>query len=167
MSESVVRGQPNPRSDDYLPSGKRRDLLMSAMLAQQKDALQRHESTVNTQISHLQDCIRKVGGQETSVENYVIKGVLKEVDEFRRQNPPVEAFDLICTARGVLIRFGCLKSAGYRLLTRQAQALGEQDCVRTLDRDLSLPFQQAAQPRCSPRVVLGGRQVRRSASSGT
>ena len=111
------------------------ELASQAQMPQVKDALQRHENTLSTQISHLEDCVRKVGGQPTSVENYMIEGMLKEIDEFRRQNPPVQAFDLY--RLGMLIRLGFLKVADYHVLVREARALGQQDCARMLEGDLS------------------------------
>lgn len=111
-----------------------RELASDAQRQDVKDALQRHESTLSTQISHLEDCVRKVGGQPTSVENYVIEGMMKEVGEFRRTNPPVEALDLY--RLGMLLRLGFLKVADYRILVREANALGVSDCAQMLESDL-------------------------------
>ncbi|MDA8216055.1 MAG: DUF892 family protein [Dehalococcoidales bacterium] len=111
-----------------------RELAKGAQRSEVKDALQRHESTVNTQISHLEDCMRKVGGQQREVGNYVIEGMMKEVDEFRQQNPPVEAFDIY--RLGMLVRVGYLKIADYHLLVEGARALGQNDCASMLESDL-------------------------------
>lgn len=111
-----------------------RELASDAQRQDVKDALQRHESTLSTQISHLEECLRKVGGQPMSVENYVIEGMMKEIGEFRRTNPPVEAFDLY--RLGTLIRLGFLKVADYRILVKEANALGARDCAQMLESDL-------------------------------
>jgi ferritin-like metal-binding protein YciE len=110
------------------------ELAGDAQQQEVKDALQRHESTLSTQISHLEDCIRKTGGQQMQVENYVIEGMIKEVGEFRRTNPPVEALDLY--RFGTLIRAGFIKVADYRMLVREANALGAKDCAQMLESDL-------------------------------
>ena len=111
-----------------------RELASDAQRQDVKDALQRHESALSTQISHLEDCLRKSGEQPTQVENYVIEGMMKEVAEFRRTNPPVQAFDLY--RLGMLIRLGFLKVADYRILVREANALGARDCAQMLEGDL-------------------------------
>jgi ferritin-like metal-binding protein YciE len=110
------------------------ELSSGAQYPQVKDALQRHESSLGTQISHLEECVGRVGGQVTQVENYGIEGMLKEVGEFRRQNPSVEAFDLY--RLGTLIKLGFWKVADYHMLARYARALGDQTCSSTIESDL-------------------------------
>jgi len=89
---------------------------------------------LGTQISHLEECVRNLGGQVSTVENYTIEGMLKEVGEFRRQNPSVEAFDLY--RLGTLIKLGFWKVADYHILARYARVLGEQSCFSTIEGDL-------------------------------
>ena len=110
------------------------ELTTDARSPQVKDALERHANVIGTQISHLEQCLRTVGAQPTPVSNYVIEGMLKEVGEFKRQNPSVEAFDLYRLGTGIKLAF--LKIGTYHVLMREARALGEQDCVRILEGDL-------------------------------
>ena len=110
------------------------ELVKGAQYPEVKEALQRHESIVATQISHLEECVRRAGGQVTTVANYTVEGMLKEVGEFRGQNPSVDAFDLY--RLGTLIRLGFLKVGAYRVLSRFARAMGEQTCYESLEGDL-------------------------------
>ena len=110
------------------------ELASDAQMPQVKEALQRHESTLGTQISHLEECVSKLGGQVSTVENYTIEGMLKEVGEFRRQNPSVEAFDLY--RLGTLIKLGFGKVGDYRVLAWYGRTLGEQSCVNIIEGDL-------------------------------
>lgn len=110
------------------------ELASDAQRQEVKEALQRHESTLSSQISHLEDCVHKVGGQITQVENYVIEGMMKEIGEFRRTNPSVQAFDLY--RLGTLLKIGFLKIADYRVMVRMASAIGARDCAQMLESDL-------------------------------
>jgi ferritin-like metal-binding protein YciE len=99
-----------------------------------KELLQRHTDTVNTQMRNIEQCLSIAGSQASAVQNHVIKGMIEEVGEFRRQNPSVDAFDAY--RLGVIAKLAWMKVANYRVLVAESKALGMNDCTRILENDL-------------------------------
>lgn len=102
---------------------------------QVKSAFQHHEEQTRQQVQNLEQCFRAIGVSPKQVSCTAIAGLKQEHDSFLKEQPSKEVltmFDL-----GAAAKTEHYEIASYRGLIEKANLMGEKDCVRLLQENLS------------------------------
>jgi ferritin-like metal-binding protein YciE len=102
---------------------------------QVKSALQYHEQQTRQQIQNLEQCFQALGSVPQRSTCHAIAGLKQEHDSFLKENPSEEVltiFDL-----GGAAKTEHYEIASYRGLIEKANLIGQKDCVRLLQQNLS------------------------------
>lgn len=100
-----------------------------------KNALEYHEQQTRQQINNLEQCFQILGTQPARVTCQTIEGLKQEHDSFVKQNPQqniLTMFDL-----GGAAKTEHFEIASYRGLLEKANLMGQKDCARLLQENLS------------------------------
>jgi ferritin-like metal-binding protein YciE len=102
---------------------------------QVKSALQNHEQQTRQHIKNLEQCFQILGASPTRNACYAIAGLKQEHDEFVKEKPSekiLTMFDL-----GGAFKTEHYEIASYQGLIEKANLLGQKDCARLLQENLS------------------------------
>lgn len=108
---------------------------------QVKSALQHHEQETRQQIQNLEQCFQALGTSPQRNTCHAIAGLKQEHDTFLKEQPSenlLTMFDL-----GGAAKTEHYEIASYKGLIEKANLMGEKDCVRLLQENLSQEEQMA------------------------
>jgi ferritin-like metal-binding protein YciE len=102
---------------------------------QVKSAFQQHEQQTRQQIQNLEKCFQAIGTSPQRSTCHAIAGLKQEHDTFLKEQPAeniLTMFDL-----GGAAKTEHYEIASYKGLIEKANIMGEKDCVRLLQENLS------------------------------
>lgn len=108
---------------------------------QVKSALQHHEQETRHQIQNLEQCFKAIGTSPQRNTCHAIAGLKQEHDTFLKEQPSenlLTMFDL-----GGAAKTEHYEIASYKGLIEKANLIGEKDCARLLQENLSQEEQMA------------------------